>query len=141
MVLPEMCLTGYMYSSSSEIASKLEDARTGPTATLSSELARRCGCWVVAGFPEKGRKPSQVDETGYRDEDDGDDQEGGDSGGEQASTAQEEQVTAYNSAVIVSPQGTVYDTYRKSFLFDTDKTWATEGESDSTRRLPAQSIE
>jgi protein N-terminal amidase len=132
-----MCLTGYMYRSSSEIASVLEDPRTGPTATLSSELARRCACWVVAGYPEKSWvRGMDVGEAEDEEDDDGEvsgEEEGGERAGETTgSTAdreEEEQVIAYNSAVIVSPQGTVYDTYRKSFLFDTDKTWAKEGES------------
>ena len=122
-----------MYESSTEIASVLEDPRTGPTATLSSELARRCACWVVAGFPEKSRvvRPDDGDGEELGDE------EGSGSGdvgvGQEGRAGdrveQEDEFIAYNSAVIVSPQGTVYDTYRKSFLFDTDKTWAKEGES------------
>jgi protein N-terminal amidase len=135
-----MCLTGYMYKSSSEIASVLENPRTGPTATLSSELARRCACWVVAGYPEKSQVSAGMDTTEDDDvEDDDDDGETTEQtagvarqGGQTGSTIgdrEEEEIVAYNSAVVVSPQGTVYDTYRKSFLFDTDKTWAKEGES------------
>lgn len=132
-----------MYKSSSEIASVLENPRTGPTATLSSELARRCACWVVAGYPEKSQVSSGMDTTEDDDvEDEGDDGEtteqtaGVARQGRQTGSAtgdrMEEEIVAYNSAVIVSPQGTVYDTYRKSFLFDTDKTWAKEGETIST---------
>ena len=32
----------------------------------------------------------------------------------------------YNSQMVVSPDGTFVKSYRKAFLFDTDKTWAAE---------------
>jgi protein N-terminal amidase len=103
LVLPEMFLSGYMFSSRKDIDPYLENGRTGPTATLCGELARRCGCWVIGGYPERGEA------------------------GEDETT---ELVKAYNSAVVVSPEGAVFGNYRKSFLFDTDKSWAEEGESD-----------
>ncbi|KAL0637214.1 hypothetical protein Q9L58_003864 [Maublancomyces gigas] len=36
-------------------------------------------------------------------------------------------MSRYNSAVLVSPKGNVLVNYRKSFLFNTDETWAEEG--------------
>lgn len=33
----------------------------------------------------------------------------------------------YNSAIVVSPTGEVVHNYRKTFLYETDKTWAAEG--------------
>ncbi len=36
-------------------------------------------------------------------------------------------VVRYNSVVLVGPDGKVLVNYRKSFLYDTDVTWATEG--------------
>ena len=35
----------------------------------------------------------------------------------------------YNSAVVVAPGGEVVGNYRKTFRFETDKSWAREGES------------
>jgi predicted amidohydrolase len=36
-------------------------------------------------------------------------------------------VKYYNSACFVDPSGALLLTYQKSFLYDTDKTWAEEG--------------
>jgi protein N-terminal amidase len=135
-----MALTGYMYTSLEDIQDVLEDGKTGSTATLCSELARKMKCWVIAGFPEKvddqvGVKEDETDNAG---QDDGNDvdvdtipeaQNLATAPGSTVSLSSEEfKGTAYNSAVIVSPSGTVYDTYRKSFLFETDKAWAKEGQ-------------
>lgn len=98
-----------MFSSAQEVTPFLEDRRTGPTPTLCSELARKYSCWVIGGYPEKITR----------------DESGSDSRIEQV----DDQKVGYNSAVIVSPDGTVYGNYRKSFLFDTDKTWARQGKS------------
>lgn len=94
-----MFLTGYMFTSAQDIQPFLEQPRIGRTSLFCRELATRYQCWVVGGYPELA----------------GDDQ------GEQGKPG-------YNSAVLISPTGEVVGNYRKSFLYDTDKTWAREGQ-------------
>lgn len=139
LVLPEMALTGYTFTSLSDIQDLLEDSKTGRTATLCGELARRMKCWVIAGFPEGVRLEQEVE-----DESEGelsDEEDTAVPTGTTPSTSTTPRTTdqngpptvadklkAYNSAVIVSPTGQVVGSYRKSFLFETDKAWAEEGE-------------
>lgn len=96
-----MFLTGYMFTSAADIQPFLELPRIGRTSLFCRELATRYQCWVVGGYPELASGPG------------------------------EDGLPGYNSAVLVSPSGEVVGNYRKSFLYDTDKTWAREGESDS----------
>lgn len=42
---------------------------------------------------------------------------------------QGEEKNGYNSAMVIQKDGEVIGNYRKAFLFETDKTWAREGES------------
>lgn len=102
LVCPEMFLTGYMFTSPADIKPFLEPPRIGRTSLFCRELATRYQCWVVGGYPELATDEGE--------------------GGEQGKPG-------YNSAVLVSPTGEVVGNYRKSFLYDTDKTWAREGES------------
>ncbi|CZT21709.1 related to amino-terminal amidase [Ramularia collo-cygni] len=44
--------------------------------------------------------------------------------------------TNYNSTVTVGPQGEILANYRKSFLYYTDETWATEGFKSSPNQSP-----
>jgi protein N-terminal amidase len=99
LVCPEMFLTGYMFTSSADIKPFLEPPRIGRTSLFCRELATRYQCWVVGGYPELATGEGEEGKPGY------------------------------NSAVLVSPTGEVMGNYRKSFLYDTDKTWAREGES------------
>lgn len=52
LVLPEMAVTGYCFKDAEEIAPFLESQR-GTTFDLSRDLARRLGCYVAAGYPER----------------------------------------------------------------------------------------
>ncbi|GHJ84903.1 hypothetical protein NliqN6_1305 [Naganishia liquefaciens] len=106
LVCPEMFLTGYMFTSAADIQPFLEPPRIGRTSLFCRELATRYKCWVVGGYPEL---------AGYE--------------GDQA-------LPGYNSAVLVSPTGEVMANYRKSFLYDTDKTWAREGDGFKVYDLP-----
>jgi protein N-terminal amidase len=160
LVLPEMCLSGYMFNSATAILPYLEPPRIGPTSLLARSLARRLRCHVVAGYPEalptapvdtdadrKINNTSTTARSGSANE--------ADASGE-ASTSNlslEETVSdtgppamkelegegtgvGYNSAVIVGPQGDVVGNYRKTFRFDTDKSWAREGEGFRHFDLP-----
>jgi len=50
-------------------------------------------------------------------------------------TTAETPQTQYNSTVTVSPQGTILQNYRKSFLYYTDETWASEGPGSRSHTL------
>lgn len=43
--------------------------------------------------------------------------------------------TQYNTTVTISPQGVILANYRKSFLYYTDETWATEGPASASHNL------
>ncbi|MGE0493743.1 MAG: carbon-nitrogen hydrolase family protein [Vulcanimicrobiota bacterium] len=51
VVLPEMAVTGYVFFSP-EHARTVAEEPEGPTFARLSPLARKAGCWMVAGFPE-----------------------------------------------------------------------------------------
>lgn len=109
LVLPEMALSGYMFKSLSEIRPYLERPVVGATAVLASSLAKRLECHVVAGYPE-AHESDPLAATG-------------------------EEARGYNSAVLASPSG-VIGNYRKTFLFETDKNWALEGNGFTHFDLP-----
>lgn len=50
-------------------------------------------------------------------------------------TTDETPHTQYNSLVTVSPQGAILQNYRKSFLYYTDETWASEGPASKAHTL------
>ena len=97
LVLPELAFTGYNFPSLEAIKPYLEPTAAGPTSQWAIETAWRLGCTVTVGYPE-------------------------------TSTDQATGVTKhYNSTVTVSSSGRVLANYRKSFLYYTDETWASEG--------------
>ncbi|GJD06451.1 Isoaspartyl peptidase/L-asparaginase [Galdieria sulphuraria] len=51
LVLPEMCFTGYSFTSKKQIQSLVEPLQ-GPTLTFCSQLAIENDCYISAGFPE-----------------------------------------------------------------------------------------
>ncbi|WWD22277.1 hypothetical protein CI109_106768 [Kwoniella shandongensis] len=127
LVLPEMALSGYMFSSAISILPYLEPQRIGPTSLLARSLARRLRCHVIAGYPEalptapqpsSSSRPStpmtsQRNNTGPH---------------EMKDLEGEGEGVGWNSAVVVGPSGEVVGNYRKTFRFETDKTWAKEGD-------------
>lgn len=52
VVCPEMALRGYAFTSRAQVLPVAETA-DGPTATALGAVARRVGCWVVCGLPER----------------------------------------------------------------------------------------
>ncbi|KAI9837540.1 MAG: hypothetical protein M1819_007191 [Sarea resinae] len=64
--------------------------------------ARRLKCHVTVGYPEKTAPQAPTESTPVR---------------------------RFNSAVTVSPDGTILANYRKSFLYSTDESWAEEGDA------------
>jgi protein N-terminal amidase len=126
IVLPEMALSGYMFSTPTSILPYLEPTTSGQTTKLAQSLARRLKCHVVAGYPEalpSAPQPGSSSSSG--------DGEGslGEAGPKEMKALEGEGTgVGYNSAVIVGPSGEVVGNYRKSFRFETDKNWAREGE-------------
>src|SRR5687767_5024793 len=55
VVLPELWSSGYVFSSSAEVAALAEDPSTGPTSRALRAAARRERRHYVAGFPERHR--------------------------------------------------------------------------------------
>ncbi|KAH0538244.1 hypothetical protein FGG08_005163 [Glutinoglossum americanum] len=97
LVLPELAFTGYNFSSLSEISPHLEVTAAGPSTIWASSTARRLRCYVTVGYPEIAHAPEGCP------------------------------ASRYNSAVMVSPSGSVIANYRKHYLYMTDETWAEEG--------------
>ncbi|KAJ9095679.1 hypothetical protein QFC21_005551 [Naganishia friedmannii] len=129
LVCPEMALTGYMFTSGEDIKPFLEHPRIGPTALFCRELATTYGCWVIAGYPELAEDETETEaETRAQQSEATGTKKEGDVGVDAK--------PGYNSAVIVSPSGEVVGNYRKSFLYDTDKTWAREGDGFKVFDLP-----
>jgi protein N-terminal amidase len=123
LVLPEMALSGYMFSTPTSILPYLEPTTAGPTTKLAQSLAKRLRCHVVAGYPEALPSAPQPDSEGS-----GSSSGLGEAGGKEMKALEGEGTgVGWNSAVIVKPDGEVAGNYRKSFRFETDKNWAREG--------------
>jgi len=109
LVLPELALTGYNFSSLREIKPFLSVACTGPSCIWAQKTAARLNCFVCIGYPEKAHAPSPP--------------------GVKSKTSAPSGLDRrynYNSNIVYSPDGDVAAHYRKSFLFPTDQTWASE---------------
>lgn len=118
--------TGYCFESASAITPFLEKPRVGTTSVFCSDIAKRLGCYVVAGYPEllesdELQQCTQNDQVVIQDTDymDGDLSE--------PSSAKERRIVGANSAVMYGPAGEWIGGYRKTNLFRTDKTWAAAG--------------
>lgn len=98
LVLPELAFTGYNFKSLEAIGPYLEPTAAGATTLWAINTAKRLGCHVIVGYPERCAEDGKN----------------------------------YNSTVTVSPTGEVLLNYRKSFLYYTDETWASEGPAGSS---------
>ncbi|MCX6841023.1 MAG: acyltransferase [candidate division WOR-3 bacterium] len=101
IVLPELCTTGYLFASRSELARLAEPVPAGPTCEAMAALSRDSNTAIVWGMPE-------LSDTGRR--------------GQPAGTC------IFNSAVMVTPQGR-FHTYRKAHLFLDEKDLFDPGDS------------
>ncbi|EJC98131.1 hydrolase [Fomitiporia mediterranea MF3/22] len=111
--LPEMIFTGYDFPNAEAITPYLEEPQKGPTSQFCKSLARRLRCHVAAGYPEV-LKP---EERGTR---------------EDGSA-----IVGANSAAIYDHQGKFLGGYRKGHLYETDRTWAIEGDNFKSWKLTA----
>lgn len=116
---------GYNFDNAAAITPFLEKPRTGPTSVFCSDLAKRLGCYVTAGYPEL-LEPDEVQQCIHDDrvviEDSGFPEEGAAGLG-----SKERKIVGANSAVLCGPIGEWIGGYRKTNLFKTDKTWAAAG--------------
>ena len=102
IVCPEMATTGYLWDSPAKLGPHTEPAR-GPTFAMLAGRARRHAAWIVCGFAERF---VHVGRTGP-------------AGGAVA--------TLFNSALVVTPDGSLATCYRKVLLYDADLAWAAPG--------------
>ncbi|GAC92521.1 protein N-terminal asparagine amidohydrolase [Pseudozyma hubeiensis SY62] len=113
-----------------------------PSLMLAAHLAQRLRCHVVIGFPELGSRQLSRDFAGVttgpidppfdaRPEDvqssEARIESGADSDGQDC---------AFNSAALLTPDGSIKHIFRKHFLFETDEVWASEGSGFEAINLP-----
>lgn len=111
LVLPEMSFSGYNFPSLAAITPYLEPTTDGITTQWAIKTARERQCHVVVGYPEKTSSSNPTTPNGNS-------------------------TPNYNSIVTISPEGHILANYRKSFLYYTDETWATEGFPSTPSRKP-----
>lgn len=109
LVLPELAFTGYNYPSYESIKTYLEPTTAGVTTRWAISTAKRLGCHVIAGYPEISTDTDATEQTSSN------------------GSTTEPVYKRYNSTVTVSPTGKILANYRKSFLYYTDESWASEG--------------
>ncbi|KAF1850986.1 carbon-nitrogen hydrolase [Cucurbitaria berberidis CBS 394.84] len=107
LVLPELAFSGYNFHSLEEIRPFLEPTTSGVSTQWAIQVARHYNCHVTIGYPEITIP----------------------------SVNPSDRQTQYNSTVTINPQGTVLHNYRKSFLYYTDETWASEGPGSQSHHL------
>ncbi|SCZ99266.1 BZ3500_MvSof-1268-A1-R1_Chr3-1g05914 [Microbotryum saponariae] len=132
LVLPEMAFTGYCFDWRSDIEPFLEVPGAGPTFRWASKSGPSLQgyrlCCIVSADADPDLAPLVVSSfdlairlgcyvlVGVP---------------ERRSHSK-----ASNSPLIVTPQGELFATYRKHFLYETDESWATEGKAFQTYVLP-----
>jgi protein N-terminal amidase len=102
---------GYVFENATAITPYLEEPRLGPTSQFCSEIAKRLGCYVLAGYPE--RLSNEEDKPPLEALD--------------ITESNSGVAVGANSAVLYDPLGSWAGGYRKTNLYDTDKTWAKSG--------------
>ena len=112
--------TGYNFTDSESIRPYLENPGTGPTSVFCSELAQRLKCYVTAGFPERLEHSDSTTNTPQH----------------LANTHSSSPPVGANSAVLYGPTGKLVSLYRKTNLFETDRTWAIPGDGFTVIDLP-----
>ncbi|KAG6898426.1 hypothetical protein C0992_004137 [Termitomyces sp. T32_za158] len=142
-----MAFAGYVFESAEAISPYLEEPRTGPSSLFCREVANCLGCYVAGGYPERLSEEeriaeSQVDITTSRSiclPDGGADIDTTTSDINSLSAPLRTPVGA-NSAIIYGPSGEWVGGYRKTNLYETDKTWAKPGTSFASFSLTPPSI-
>lgn len=115
LLLPELALTGYNFTSLTHIRPHLEPTHTGPSFRFAAEQAQRLNCVVIIGYPEQSAQP--LPHATFPDD------------APLPPIDPEDPSPRYNTVVAVRPDGSVQSAYRKHFLYYTDTPWATRGPS------------
>ncbi|KAF2238711.1 carbon-nitrogen hydrolase [Viridothelium virens] len=129
LVLPEMAFSGYNFLSPEAITPFLEPTKSGTSTQWAIKTATRLNCIVMVGYPEVDISETKMASTFSSLP----------NSSVRLTTPQEAPADTspsaeldtssprrYNSLVTVSPTGAILAHYRKSFLFYTDETWASE---------------
>ena len=93
------------------------------TSQLCSELAKKLECYVIAGYPERLTDEELQTESFNED------------GSPEVESSSKTKTVGANSAAMYGPDGEWVGGYRKTHLFETDKTWAKAGKTSSTPRM------
>ena len=93
IILPELALTGYNFKSPQHISPFLEYMGKGKSFDFAKEISNKWDCFTLLGYPEKFRNLKLNEDK------------------------------IYNSAILVDSNGNVIHNYRKTHLYETDKTW------------------
>ncbi|GLB38646.1 putative carbon-nitrogen hydrolase [Lyophyllum shimeji] len=150
LCFPEMAFTGYVFDSAEAISPYLEEPKTGPSSLFCREIAKHLGCYVAAGYPERlpeeervplepEPEPSTDTVAGGMEIPPADGSLAAPQGlsSVRSTTASEPRIpVGANSAVIFGPSGEWVGGYRKTNLFETDKTWAKPGTGFTSFSLP-----
>ncbi|WRT63449.1 uncharacterized protein IL334_000354 [Kwoniella shivajii] len=137
LVLPEMCLSGYIFNNPTSILPYLEPQRIGPTSLLARSLAQRLKCHVIAGYPEALPSAPQPFRSSSSSSKRLNLMSEGNAGPDEMKQLDGEGTgVGHNSALVVGPTGEVIGNYRKTFRFETDKNWAREGDGFMHFDLP-----
>lgn len=107
-----------MFDNAAAISPHLELPKTGATSLFCAELAKKLGCYVMAGYPEK-LNDAELDEIKRTTTEP-----------RHTETGIEIEQVGANSAVLCGPDGSWVGGYRKTHLYKTDLTWAKPGESN-----------
>ncbi|KAI5953976.1 NTA1 [Candida margitis] len=100
VVLSELAITGYNFSSAKHIQPFLESPlKYGASLKFAHELSQKHHCFTVVGYPE-GVSIGEVNGGGSRDEQ-----------------------LIYNSCAVFNRGGDLIYNYRKTFLYETDEKW------------------
>lgn len=136
LILPELALTGYVFRDYAHVEPLLESASSPDSIGLAyaSELAKTMSSYVVMGFAESA--PHQAEDLPFS--------------AKSAATLPHDarpdtvreqgsglhSFPAYNAAALFGRTGELIHTFRKHFLFDDDKRWASEGPGFEMVNLP-----
>lgn len=138
---PEMAFTGYVFDDAPSIAPHLEQPRTGPTSQFCAELAKKLGCYVVAGYPEQLPAESDSERTisplGRGVTANESESRGPWSSIELEGLKECPSPVGANSAIMYDRDGELVGGYRKTNLYDTDMTWAKAGSGFGHFSLPS----
>jgi protein N-terminal amidase len=97
------------------------------TSRFCAEIAKKLQCHVFAGYPE-ALSPDELDTTSQS-------SKLNETDGEESSTSRSAEEVGANSAVLYGLDGEWIGGYRKTHLFETDKTWAKAGTLSFTLTL------